>query len=153
MSEVSVLILAREMIQRGWVQGTGMQEEGGVIHRCAGQAIIDAYTQIAGQPINGCLCGSCPASGSEVYMNATREFQDTIQQDNIPHWNDTCGRTQADVIEAFDRTIARLTQPRITLVPPKIEATWKVPEIRGLTYTPVDKPEGMVKKVLDLIGV
>lgn len=149
------------MVRSGWVQGTGYTEGPDGTMRCAGQAIQDAFFQVHGQPVMGCMCGGCPAhQGNEVFNNVMRAFQDTIQNGNIPHWNDTVGRTQQEVIEAFDRTIARLTQPKVeapkvVLIPEKIEATWKpvAPVIKGLTYTPVEQPKSGVKKVLELLGV
>ena len=158
---VAVLTRAREMVRSGWVQGTGYTEGPDGTMRCAGQAIQDAFFEVSGARPGGCMCGGCPNQGGEVFNNVMRAFQDTIQRDNIPHWNDACGRTKEDVIEAFDMTITRLTQPRIeplkvVFTPEKIEATWKPLAVEA-KIIPIEvegaAPKTGVKKVLELLGV
>ena len=160
---VAVLTRAREMVRAGWVQGTGYVEGPDGTMRCAGQAIQDAFMEVSGARPGGCMCGDCPNPGGEVFNNVMRAYQDTIQNPNIPHWNDTVGRTQTEVIHAFDMTIARLSGPKIEVprfitIPEKIEATWKpITYVTEPTVAPVlveeEAPRSGVKKVLDLLGV
>ena len=86
-----------------------------------------------------------------------REFQVTIRYDNIPHWNDTNGRTKTEVLAAFDATIERLSGPKVevpkfVVVPEPIEVTWK-PVIPVEKITIEAPPVGVVKKVLASLGV
>ena len=161
---IAVLVRAREFVREGWVQGTGyVTDNDGNTRRCAGQAIQDAFYAVHGQAVHGCMCGGCPSpEGGETFNNVMREFQWTIQYDSIPHWNDVCGRTQAEVVEAFDKTIKRMSAPKVvvpkvTVVPERIEATWKPVTITMPKVIPVevveDEPVGIVKKVLASIGV
>lgn len=137
---VAVLIKARAMIQQGWVQGTGRVGE----KRCAGQAIQDSYFEVSGR------------YGGEhgVYVEASRAFCTVIGEPNIPVWNDENGRTRQQVIQAFDKAIALLSEPTIAVVPEKIEATWKpVTYEKIYIEVPTAEPVGIVKKVLASIGV
>lgn len=156
---LAVLTRARAYVEEGWVQGTGyLSDEGGnVIKRCAGQAIQDAYYAVHGSKVAGCLCGSCPTPDNGAFNTAMREFQVTIRYDNIPHWNDTNGRTKTEVLAAFDATIERLSGPKVevpkfVVVPEPIEVTWK-PVIPVEKITIEAPPVGVVKKVLASLGV
>ncbi len=84
---VRVLRAARERIERGWCQGTGLDERGNVCALAAlGGQFRDGQTMFADR--------------------AMRLLRDAIGGRCVPEWNDAPGRTKSDVLAAYDRAIA-----------------------------------------------
>jgi hypothetical protein len=83
---VEALKAARAMIERRWCPQGGSDEQGGV---CALVAVIRQY----------------PRPGQK-YEPTMRFLREALDWKCIPEWNDTPGRTQAEVVAAFDRAIA-----------------------------------------------
>lgn len=85
MTTVEILCAAQALVGKGWCQGE--------------------YTaKIDGKPIAWCARGAvlavCPTGASD----ASWLLWNVVNED-IVHWNDAPGRTQAEVIQAFDRAI------------------------------------------------
>jgi hypothetical protein len=87
---VEVLKAARLRIMQGWCPDAGSDNQGGV---CA----LIAITRSADWTHNDFLCGM--ADKTMGYLRRS------IGQSDIIAWNDTPGRTQAEVAAAFDRAI------------------------------------------------
>jgi hypothetical protein len=133
---VTVLTGARDMVREGWIQGMGRFVDGdGTVRRCAGQALMDAF--INSLPGSNslrelaCGCGqmhrSVPEEQTAVYNTANAAVIAVVRRrterlgawraDSIPSWNDTPGRTQAEVIALFDEAIADVENNRVEQVP------------------------------------
>lgn len=86
-----VLKAARERIAKGWTQGMSTREDdhGTEIAWCASGAIKHAVDE------EGC-----------VGCVARRGLEQSIGGGSIAGWNDAEGRTQAEVLAAFDKAIA-----------------------------------------------
>lgn len=97
-----LLTAARALVLKGWTQGF--------------YAVTSTGEYVS--PLESTACAWC-ASGAIMAINAgfLDEPQDSackafaimqaVVGDAIPDWNDTPGRTQAEVVEAFDRAIER----------------------------------------------
>jgi hypothetical protein len=88
---VEVLKAARLRIMQGWCPDAGSDNHGGV---CA----LIAISNSGGWTHNEFLCGKADAT--------TDYLREAIGQRDIVEWNDSPGRTQAEVIAAFDKAIA-----------------------------------------------
>lgn len=88
MSAKKVLIDARALIARGWVQGIYELRTDDGLKFCALGAIHGAESYNPGDS-----------------RDAQLTFRNAIPLPIVP-WNDTPGRTQAEVLAAFDRAIA-----------------------------------------------
>lgn len=100
MTAVEVLREARRLIQeRGWVQGM-FSGAGGAI--CAVGALNFASAGIVAYPAR---------DSAEEHLNrcAKEYLRQVLPEDSITveHWNDTPGRTVAEVLAYFDAAIAR----------------------------------------------
>lgn len=95
---VQVLTGARALIERGWCQGHFMEHFPDGPHYCAVGAIATALevsdTQFG---IRGF-----------VYDSGVKQLAETVGEGCVPRWNDALWRTKAEVLAAFDETIARL---------------------------------------------
>jgi hypothetical protein len=83
---VEILKRARAMVEYRWCPRGGTDEEGGV---CALVAIGKQF----------------PTAEALRNDGAMHFFRAAIGDRSIPEWNDTPGRTQAEVLAAFDRAI------------------------------------------------
>lgn len=105
MTVVERLKLGRERIARGWTQGRyARNAKGGSV----GPDGLDAVCWCA----SGALC-----LDGDIGVDARMALRQTIRAYDavgIVTWNDDPGRTQADVLKAFDDTIARLEAAEAT---------------------------------------
>jgi hypothetical protein len=86
---IETLEAARAMIEHRWCPRGGSDEMGGV-------CIIAALSRVTGWQ-------------SPEYESARSYIRSAIPNlgtDSLPEWNDASGRTQGEVIAAFDRAIA-----------------------------------------------
>jgi hypothetical protein len=86
---IETLKAARAMIERRWCPQGGSDEMGGV-------CIIAALSAVTGWQ-------------SPEYESARKYVRSAIPNigtESLPEWNDAAGRTQGEVIAAFDRAIA-----------------------------------------------
>lgn len=96
MKTIDVLRAAREKVAQGWTQGaTARDEEGfwvGVRTPAARSWSADGAVQFAARTLKM----------KKTVMLVLR----AISGDDLVHWNDSVGRTQAQVLDLFDRAIA-----------------------------------------------
>lgn len=117
---VAVLTRARDMVAGGWVQNTGQKG----LRRCSIQAITDAFQEVTGvntQVLSpGCPCVMCQAmactKGQAIWVQVVDAFQAVTGCSSIPDWNDKKGRTQEQVVAAFDKAIRLLTPKPVTVI-------------------------------------
>lgn len=95
MTTIERLKLGRERIARGWTQGHYAVDSAGCTLHYADPLAV------AWCPL-GALLGGCAED-----IEARLLLRNTIGE-HVPTWNDRPNRTQADVLKAFDDTIARL---------------------------------------------
>ena len=97
---LEALTFARDLLTKGWTQGTLARDADGV------------KTDHQGEDV-ACFCamGACcrardefEVSGSELMRRVDEQSHDV----NIVAFNDIEGRTQAEVVEVFDKAIAKL---------------------------------------------
>src|SRR5215831_20348681 len=103
---INVLTRAKELVKRGWTQGTAMSDDGKQV--CAAQAINMAYYGIRNESLSSGEFKVC-MDASEGIANATliaAAVEVTgMTWHGIPNWNDFPGRTQTEVVDTFDRAI------------------------------------------------
>lgn len=93
---LKILKRARSLIAEGWCQGVSAQDANG---HCTSVDSVHAVKWC----IDGAFCASAGVGYLEAIKCLSRAF-DSPQ--SIILWNDTPGRTQAEVLAAFDRAIA-----------------------------------------------
>lgn len=90
MSTLDVLVKARELVASGWIQGEYGTADG-----------------------RYCMRGACRKSAGSLFsdtresLDAMNALSDVIGDHALCGWNDAHGRTQAEVLEAFDEAIRR----------------------------------------------
>ena len=90
-----LLIDARALLAKGWMQGDW--HNGDVVRL----------------PTRWCSIGAIEwAGGGTAESSAKRALWRAVGTACISDWNDAPGRTQAEVLEAFDRAIALCEAPR-----------------------------------------
>lgn len=97
MNTLDVLIAARAKIEQGWTQGKMARDNDGVSVR-----------PLSDDATCWCAAGAITAAGSSAQpMLAARAAltKAVACRDFIGVWNDKRGRTQAEVLAAFDRAI------------------------------------------------
>lgn len=98
MTPVEILTAARDLVARGWCQGTMARTR----HGCpTAWTLPDAASFCS----VGAVQAAAGASEGESVYEAFEFFADVIDRARIPKWNDAPGRTQAEVVAAFDRAI------------------------------------------------
>lgn len=142
---VAVLDRARDYVEQGWAQGNGRVVRDGVIHRCVGQAITDAWVDLVQQ-------GNPKPSIEDqaVFQQASHLFTEvTGGPPSIPYWNDKIAQSQGQVLVTFDRAIAAAKEsaPEVTEPVAKIKVlyTYCVPETS-------ETPMTVMQKVKELVG-
>lgn len=94
-----VLIAARAKVAAGWTQGAPGRDAAG--------NPADVMTQA----VCWCAIGACYAAASENYLGEAEQaifaLKAVVPLNLISIFNDATDRTQADVLEVFDRAIAR----------------------------------------------
>lgn len=95
MTVIEVLEAARARVEKGWGQGRAVSPLGGG-PTCVGVAIERAFT-------NG---GEVRNEARRMFCQAVAVSFGAVYGGEIVEWNDTPGRTQADVLAAFDKAIA-----------------------------------------------
>lgn len=89
MSTAEILVAARELIAKGWVQGTSRKtNDDGSLCYCATGAIYEAEKR-----------------GTPETLDAEYALIAAIGSLDIVAWNDAAGRTKAEVVAAFDRAV------------------------------------------------
>lgn len=104
MNTLEALKFGRERIARGWTRGALARDVDG------GKIADDSKDAVC-----WCTLGALPKF---YWEEAERELTATVSDYSLGHWNDAPERTQADVLKAYDDTIARLEaqpQPRAPL--------------------------------------
>ena len=96
------LRLGLERVKVGWTQGRFFEVKNGVPCYCATGAISDP----GGSPGTAFGCDA-------VYFRCVDAIVRTIGCSSIPTWNDEAWRTQAEVVDLFVRTIARLENEEV----------------------------------------
>lgn len=102
-SVVDVLTKARGLVEKGWTTGHYARDSFG--------AECD-YSFASCWCAEGALFASCtgltfaePGTEDDALGRAFNRMFDVIGSKHIPTWNDAPGRTQAEVLAAFDRAI------------------------------------------------
>jgi hypothetical protein len=138
MNAVAVLTTARDMITQGWCQHTGTTMGPNGVRRCAGQALQDAWGQTYGYAHGSPWYLDSPPEEIEVYQIAHALLVAAIYDRvgpgrlavNIAVWNDTHGRTQAEVIALFDDAIAAAEAGRAPTPMDVVEMSVVVPAVQ-----------------------
>ena len=93
-----VLVKARALIAKGWCQGA--------VSRSGDGTEVPHLSDLA---CSWCIVGAVCAVGktSAPALDALRRVTG-VRNGYLDNWNDAPERTQADVLAAFDETIARL---------------------------------------------
>jgi hypothetical protein len=97
-SALAVLTAARALVERGWTQGEYARHKNG---RPIGPAEPNA--------VCWCATGAIMATGKSLAADLAVYHLGDALGDSVLRWNDTPGRTQAEVLALFDRAIARLS--------------------------------------------
>lgn len=97
MTDRDILIRARALVARGWTQRTNARDETG---RPTDPRGPDA--------VCWCLSGAVHRVAPDAARHAYQLLCKALDSPWAVDWNDTPGRTQAEVLELFDRAIARL---------------------------------------------
>jgi hypothetical protein len=107
MSTVAVLVAARALVARGWTQYAWAKNERGetvlasatdAVRWCAGGAI-----RLAGMQLGLSTEGAVEALLGVIGAPVTGR----LEHHAVAPWNDAPERTQEEVLEAFDKAIAR----------------------------------------------
>lgn len=99
MTTKEILVGALERVKRGWTQDEYARDESG--------AHVDQYAKDA---TCWCIAGAISAAkgeGGYWPSDTIRYFMDINGISDVADWNDAPGRTQAEVIAAFTRAIAK----------------------------------------------
>lgn len=95
MTTVEILKKARGLVEKGWTATVFARDADGLpIHETDRRAVC------------WCASGALHASGSPWGSDARTVFIRAIGTGEIPDWNDSPGRTQSEVLAAFDKAIA-----------------------------------------------
>ncbi len=101
MTVIEILHAARALIARGWTQHTFALDENGLVVKPTMKAKCF------------CIGGAFRALGDcGDWARARCTLKECLPgYPPLVDWNDVPGRTQADVLELFDRAIAKLENP------------------------------------------
>jgi len=100
---VAVLQRAKERVAAGWYQG-GYALIDGERYSGAGPFLVDDLARVQRVCAEGALW--CEVGKDGLAFERAREFlQHIVGVRLIPDWNDAPGRTQAEVLDAFDAAI------------------------------------------------
>lgn len=97
MTTVELLKAARAKIEQGWCQGTMAKEQRG---RMRGPK--ESYS------CSWCVLGALAAASTLEELNpyrTARTLMEAVVAPSLSAWNDAPGRTQAEVLAAFDKAI------------------------------------------------
>lgn len=97
MTTLEVLEAARKKIKQGWCQGSGAKSAFGSV---VSFNSVHASRWCAAAAID-ISCDYTPGA----FTRAREIMVSMLGVDNLAAWNDTPGRTQAEVLAAFDRAI------------------------------------------------
>lgn len=107
MKTSEILRIARSRVEKGWCQGSpAMMEDGSYIVEKDSKI---GYWQQAGRFCSwGAVRSTEYMDGAEYewWLGAYRLLEKICPTGNIIDWNDVPNRTQAEVLDLFDRTIA-----------------------------------------------
>lgn len=98
MTPADVLRAARAKIERGWIQGWLFRDPDG---HCSN--FIYFQKRACAWCASGALMASSDAGSAR---ERAYSFLYSVTGPSIPEWNDAEGRTQAEVLQAFDAAIA-----------------------------------------------
>jgi hypothetical protein len=96
-----MIAAARERVADGWCQGAFAQDDDG---RAVGPASYDARRW----SMLGALLASWDGGTCDELGHAVTSLHASTEQSPLEVWNDRRGRTQMDVVAAFDRAIESL---------------------------------------------
>jgi hypothetical protein len=96
-----MMAAARERVTDGWCQGAFAQDNDG---RAVGPGSYDARRW----SMLGALLASWDGGPCDELGHAVRSLHASTEQSPLEVWNDRRGRTQMDVVAAFDRAIESL---------------------------------------------
>lgn len=110
MTTVELLKAARERVAKGWCQGWFAKD-------AAGEETLEELGDACAWCVRGAIYASAK-HGEPESVSAEMALHDTLKDSGaalsvvgpLEEWNDAPGRTQAEVLDLFDRTIARLTE-------------------------------------------
>jgi hypothetical protein len=110
---------ARERVATGWCQGAVAQDKEG---RAVGPGSSDARRW----SMLGALLASWDGGPVEELGQAVTSLHRSTEQSPLEVWNDRPGRTQADVVAAFERAIESLVsgEERTTRAGEDLSAYW-----------------------------
>lgn len=100
------LTSARDKIAQGWTQGAEMSSDGGKVYFCSigalRYAILESIRplQMHFRTVQYRMEFCC-----QVVSSALTELYPDLTDYDVIDWNDSTGRTQDQVVEAFDRAI------------------------------------------------
>lgn len=97
-----VLVAARNRIARGWTQYSGQDHRG---HVCSVFALNAAATEVLHSGDHNCRSCDAANQAGAVLIQAISEVTGSDWSGNIVGWNDYPGRTQDEVLHAFDHAI------------------------------------------------
>lgn len=102
MTTLEVLRGARAKIAQGWCQGTAARDANGVTSSCFMELGACSWCAI------GAIYGAAPVDelGEASADAAIAALVTHVPGNAIAPWNDSPSRTQAEVLELFDRAIA-----------------------------------------------
>jgi hypothetical protein len=91
---------ARALVAKGWTQDADARN-------AAGEDLEEVYHELGDTtPVCWCAGGAIhQVAGQSSYISVAKVFGSAIGVEFIPDWNDAPGRTQAEVLQAFDRAI------------------------------------------------
>ncbi len=92
-----VLLAARDLVARGWAQGTAVETVGGRRYYCAVGAICHVITARPGSVDFRILSTAAAMALFQVVSSPT--------VNDLPKWNDAPDRTLMDVLQAFDTAL------------------------------------------------
>jgi len=99
--DLQILLRARELVAAGWTQGESARDAGG-----------KKISPFSYKAVCFCALGATHRAEEElgattaIWDSAIRKLHPFTEKWNVAGWNDTPGRTQADVLAAFDAAIA-----------------------------------------------
>ena len=98
MTPTEILIAAREKIERGWTQGAHARDRRGKSTPASRGSAVCWCPQ-------GAIGAVSPPEEWKKYRDALGLLEAAVGTNLIPSWNDIPGRTQAEVLAAFDKAI------------------------------------------------
>jgi hypothetical protein len=98
-----MMVEARERITIGWCQGTVAQDK-------AGRAVAPESSDARRWSILGALLASWNGGSAGDLRQAVTSLHAVTERSPLEVWNDRPGRTQSDVVSAFERAIDALAR-------------------------------------------